>query len=458
MDRLLFARSQMAMSLAFHIVFAAIGIALPFAMFVVEGLYLVNRRPAYLRLARNWARATGLLFAVGAVSGTALAFELGLLWPKYIRVLGAVVGHAFALEGFAFFIEAIFIGLYLYGSHRLSPVAHWLCAGVIAISGAASGVLVLAANAWMQQPVGFTMDAAGQVIATDPFAIFRSFAWIVMAIHSTLACYGAVAVAMAGIYALAWIRGRRDDYCRIALFVSMAIGGLASVLQSVSGDAIAGFVYRTQPAKFAAMEGEFKTTRHAPMHLGGYPDMAAHRDRGAIEIPNLLSFLAAHDASAKVIGLDDIPRDRWPNVPAVHIAFDSMVGCGTVMAAVSALFWLIYACRRDRVFDHRRLLWMVVLISPLGMVALEAGWFVTEVGRQPWIIQGVMLTSDAVTPSGSVPAVFFAFTILYLILAFVVIVLLRRQAWHNNHRYVASLTSAYTEQSRTKALEPTEHP
>jgi cytochrome d ubiquinol oxidase subunit I len=425
-DRLAFARAQMGMSLAFHIVFAAIGIALPLAIFVVEGLFLWSGEQHYLRLARRWAKVTGLLFAIGAISGTALSFELGLLWPKYMQVMGAAVGQAFGLEGFAFFIEGIFIGLYLYGWRRLKPVTHWLCAGVIALSGAASGALVLAVNAWMQLPVGFKMDAAGKVISTDPSAIFRTYAWVVMSIHSTLACYEAVPLLMAGIYAMALLKGRRDAYCRSAMLVCMSIGGIAAILQPMSGDAIAKFVYRTQPAKFAAMEAEFETRTHAPMHLGGFPDLKARTDRDSIEIPDLLSFLAAHDFSARVTGLNDIPQALWPNVRVVHWAFDLMAVCGTIIAIATIIFWVEFAVRRQRVFEIRTVLWMLVIVGPLGLVALEAGWFVTELGRQPWIIQGIMLTKDAVTPSAQVPFVFFAFALLYVSLAVIVILLIRR--------------------------------
>lgn len=416
MDRLVFARAQMTVSLVFHIVFAAIGIALPLALFIVEGLFLATRRAHYHQLAMQWAKATGLVFAVGAVSGTALSFELGLLWPRYIEVMGAAVGHAFALEGFAFFIEAIFIGLYLYGRDRMSDVTHWLCGGVIALSGLASGALVLAANAWMQMPVGFTLDSAGKVIGADPLAIFRTPTWINMTIHSTFACYIAIPLFTAGVYAVAALRGRTDSYVRGGLLVSMAIGGVAALAQPISGDALARFVFRTQPAKFAAMESNFVTRSHAPLHVFG------------VTIPDGLSFLAAHDFNARVTGLDDLPRDRWPNVAVVHTAFDVMVTCGSLIALASALFWIAFWRGREELLNRRRLLQFIALVSPLGIVGLEAGWVVTEAGRQPWIIQGVMLTRDAVTPSQKVPLVFFAFALLYLAMGITVIVLLRRLA------------------------------
>ncbi len=374
---------------------------------------------------RKWAKATGLLFAVGAVSGTALSLELGLLWPKYMQIAGAVAGPAFGLEGFAFFIEAIFIGLYLYGWDRLSPVGHWLCGIMIALSGAVSGVLVLAVNAWMQLPIGFTMDSAGRVTSTDPAAIFKTYAWAVMSVHSTLACYSSVPFAVAAIYAMGLLRGRRDAYHRSAIVIALAVGGVAALLQPLAGDAIAKFVYQTQPAKFAGMEGEFKTLRYAPLHIGGFPDVNARRDVGAIEIPGGLSFLATHHFDAEVKGLDDIPRQDWPDVPAEHLAFDVMVGCGTLLLFVSMLFWGLRWRNGLDVLSYRWLLRMIVFAGPLGFIALEAGWMVTELGRQPWVINGVLRTADAVTPNPNVPIFFFGFSLLYLLLAVVVVALLR---------------------------------
>jgi len=425
MSPLVAARAQMGISLVFHIVFAAIGIGLPLLLVIAEGMYLRTRQTHYLALTRKWAKATGLLFAVGAVSGTALSFELGLLWPKYIQIAGAVAGPAFGLEGFAFFIEAIFIGLYLHGWDRLSPRAHWLCGIVIAISGAASGILVLAVNAWMQLPIGFTMDATGRVTSTDPAAIFKTYAWVAMSLHSTLACYSSVPFAVAAIYAMGWLRGRRDAYHRSGIVIALAVGGVAAVLQPMAGDAIAKFVYQTQPAKFAGMEGEFKTLRYAPLHIGGFPDVNSRRDVDDIEIPGGLSFLATHHFDALVKGLDDIPRQDWPDVPAEHFAFDVMVGCGTLLLFVSTIFWGWWWRHGSGILAHRWMLWMIVLAGPLGFIAMEAGWFVTELGRQPWVINGVLRTADAVTPNQNVPIFFFGFFLLYLLLAIVVVALLR---------------------------------
>jgi cytochrome d ubiquinol oxidase subunit I len=431
MDSILAARLQMTVSLAFHMVYAAVGIGLPLLLVIVEGLYLRTGEPHYKQLAKTWAKATGLLFAVGAVSGTALSLELGLLWPRYMELLGAVVGHIFGLEGYAFFLEAIFLGLYLYGWERLSPRAHWWCGVVIAATGMLSGIFVLGVNAWMQQPVGFEMNG-GEVAVTDPIAIFKQPLWFYMAWHSTLACYMAVSFAVAGWYAWRALGHRRDAAVRVGMTIAMAVGAVSAVLQPLSGDLLAKYVFESQPVKFAAMEGQFKTQTHAPLRIGGWPDTQNMETRWAIEIPGGLSYLATRDSNAEVQGLDRVPREDWPNVEIAHVAFQIMVAAGMTLVGLSVWFWFAWWRSRDRLFERRWLLRAAALASPLGFLGLEAGWFVTEVGRQPWIIQGVMRTSDAVTPAAGVPAMFAAFTLLYLVLGVTVVVLLRRLAVHAN--------------------------
>jgi cytochrome bd ubiquinol oxidase subunit I len=426
MDPLTAARSQMALSLGFHIVFAALGIGMPLLMVLAEGLWLRTGRPHYRDLARKWGKATALLFAIGAVSGTALSFELGLLWPRFMRFSGAIIGPAFALEGFAFFIEAIFLGLYLYGWDRLSPRAHWLAGIPVAVSGVLSGVLVLGVNAWMQTPAGFDLDPSGNPINIDPMAAFVAPSWPHMAIHSTLACYIAVGFAVAGVYALGILRGRRDDYHRSGLALGLVVGTVTALLQVVSGDFCARQVAQYQPVKLAAMEAHFKTERGAALIIGGIPDPDAGEVRFAIKLPGMLSFLATHDFDAEVKGLNDFPRADWPDVVLVHLAFQVMVGCGFALIALG--LWGMWAWRRGRLAEGRLLLRLLVLGSPLGFVALEAGWMVSELGRQPWTVYRVMRTRDAVTPADEVVVSLALFAALYLALAAVLVVLLRRLA------------------------------
>lgn len=426
MDALAAARSQMALSLAFHMIFAAAGIAMPLLMLMAEGMWLRTGQQHYKELARKWAKATGLLFAVGAVSGTALSFELGLLWPHFMEFAGSIIGPAFALEGYAFFVEAIFLGLYLYGWDRLSPVAHWLTGIPVAVSGLLSGILVVGVNAWMQAPVGFELDGSGQLANIDPLATFRSPFWINMAVHSSLSCYIAVGFAVAGVYAIGILRGRRDEYHRSGLTLAMIMATTSALLQPISGDFNARTVAEYQPAKLAAMEAHFETQAGAPLVIGGIPDEDAGEVRFAIEIPRGLSLLAAHDPDAVIKGLKDFPRDERPNVLWVHLAFQIMVGCGFLLIGLGLWYWWV-RWRRGFV-EGKWLLRALVFCAPLGFLALEAGWFVTELGRQPWTIYGLMRTSEAVTPSPDVPSSFFMFTALYLGLAVAVTVLLLRLA------------------------------
>ncbi|MDB4948323.1 MAG: cytochrome bd ubiquinol oxidase subunit [Gemmatimonadetes bacterium] len=424
MDVLTAARAQMEVSLAFHMVFAALGIGMPLQMAVAERAWMRTGRPHYRDLARKWAKATALTFAVGAVSGTALSFELGLLWPRFMAVAGGIIGPSFALEGYAFFLEAIFLGLYLYGWEKLSPRAHWWCGVAVAASGMLSGILVLAANAWMQTPVGYAL-VDGKPVGTTAFASFLAPAWPQMALHSTLACYVSTAFACSGVYALGMLRGRRDVYHRSGLGISMAVGAIAAVLQGISGDVSARGVAAQEPAKLAAMEAHYRTGPRVPLLVGGIPDPAADTVRWALRIPAGLSLLLHEDPDAVVVGLDSVPRNLRPNVAVVHAAFDVMVGCATVLVALGVAYWWM---RRKRREASRWLLRALVVGSPLGYVALQAGWIVTEAGRQPWMIGGVLLTRDGVTPVAEVPVTLFGFSLLYLALGTALALLLRRLA------------------------------
>lgn len=427
MNSLTAARAQMGMSLGFHMVFAACGIAMPLLMLIAEGLWLRTGKPHYRRLARTWGKATGLLFAIGAVSGTALSFELGLLWPRFMEFAGSLIGPAFALEGFAFFIEAIFLGLYLYGWDRLSPLAHWLCGIPVAVSGVLSGVLVVAVNAWMQNPGGFELDAGGRMVNVDPLATFRSPSWLHMSIHSSLSCYIAVGFAVAGVYAFGILRGKRDDYHRSGLRLALVMGTVTALLQPLSGDLNGQIVARDQPEKLAAMEALFETRAGAPLVLGGLADAKTGTIRFGIEIPYGLSLLAAHDPNAVIRGLDDFPPDDRPNVLWTHLAFQIMVGSGFVVLAVGVWYW--FATWRG-ILEGRWLLRGLVVGSPFGFAGLESGWFVSELGRQPWAVYHVLRTSQAVTPVSEVPISFFGFSLLYLGLGAALVVLLLRLARH----------------------------
>ncbi|HXH82331.1 MAG TPA: cytochrome ubiquinol oxidase subunit I [Candidatus Tectomicrobia bacterium] len=424
MDDLSFARAQMGLSLAFHIVFAVIGMGMPVLMVASEARWLRTRDPVALDLTHRWAKGTAILFAVGAVSGTVLSFELGLLWPRFMEFAGGIIGMPFSLEGFAFFTEAIFLGIHLYGWNRVPPRAHLLAGVVVALSGAASGVFVVTANAWMNAPTGFTM-VDGRVTDVDPIAAMLNPAAFQQVVHMLLAAYVATGFGVAGVHAWFLLRDRRNAFHRLAFAIALTVGAVAIPLQVASGDLIARMLADRQPAKFAAMEGLYRTRAAAPLTVGGIADDDAMTVRWALEIPYGLSLLAHHDPHATVTGLDAFPRDEWPNVQAVHLAFDVMVGLGLLLLAL-AVWAAALAWRRRGVPDDPWFLRAAVAAAPLGFVAIEAGWVVTEMGRQPWIIYGVMRTSEAVTPMPGLVVPFAVFTLVYVLLAVILVVLLRR--------------------------------
>jgi cytochrome d ubiquinol oxidase subunit I len=425
MSDLLAARSQMAMSLAFHIIFAVVGIGLPVLMVIAERRWQKTGDGIYLELAKRWSKGAAILFAVGAVSGTVLSFELVLLWPEFMKLAGGIIGMPFSLEGFAFFTEAIFLGIYLYGWDRISPRAHIWSGVAVAVSGTASGVFVVTANAWMNSPAGLEI-VGGQVTNVDPVAAMLNPAAFQQTLHMTLAAFAATGFAVAGIHAFLLLFDPLNAFHRRALSIALMLGAPAAVLQPISGDFSARSVARDQPVKLAATEAHFETMPGAPLILGGWPDMDAGTVRYAIKIPYGLSLLAFHDPKAVVKGLKDFPREDWPNVPIVHIAFQVMVALGTYLALVS--LWAGWTALRGRdLAANRRLLQAIALGTPMGFIAIEAGWTVTEVGRQPWIIHGVLRTADAVTPMPGLIVPFLLFTLLYCFLGVIVVWLLYRQ-------------------------------
>ncbi len=424
-DPLTYARGQMGLSLAFHMVFAAAGIALPALMVASDVLYRRTGARDYLELSRRLAKGTAVLFAVGAVSGTVLSFELGLLWPQFMGSFGELVGLPFALEGFAFFTEAIFLGIYLYGRERVAPNLHLFAGAVVAASGAASAFFVTLVNAFMNHPAGFRWEG-GRAVDIDPLAALFSPPWAHQTAHVLLSCYEAVGFAMAGIHAAMLLRDRASTFHRRALSLALCLGGAAALLQPVSGDLAAKHLAREQPIKLAALESHFDTSRRAPLQLGGWPDLERGEVRGAIAVPGGLSFLAHGDPNAEVKGLREFPRDEWPPVAPVHLCFQLMVGCGTALAGLS-LVAAALAWRKKALPDSRAFLWAVAAAGPLGFVALEAGWMVTELGRQPWVVRGALRTADAVTPFPHLAAPFGLFTAVYVLLGVVVLYLLKLQ-------------------------------
>lgn len=396
---------------------------MPFLMVVSHWLYLKRRDEEYLHLTKVWSKGVAIFFAIGAVSGTALSFELGILWPGFMRHAGAVIGMPFSWEGTAFFVEAIFIGVFLYGWNRINPWLHWLSGALVGISGVVSGIFVVCANAWMNSPAGFDW-VNGQAINIDPFKAMFNPAWVSQTLHMTLAAFEATAFAVAGLHALLYLKNKNRTIHKKAIIIAMVFGSIFALAQPLSGDYSAKNVAQRQPLKLAAIEGQFLTEKGAPLTIGGIPNERTMKTEYGIRIPNALSFLAYGDFNAEVKGLEEFPRENWPPIIVTHLSFQVMVGCGTLLALVGLIF--LYTKLRKKEMKNW-LLWLIVICTPLGFIAVEAGWFVTEVGRQPWIIYNIMKTADAVTPVPGQVFHLIAFTIIYALLTITAIWLMNRQ-------------------------------
>jgi cytochrome bd ubiquinol oxidase subunit I len=424
-DYLLEARQMQALSLGVHIPLVCFGISFPVMVLFIEWLHLRTGNPVYKALAKRWSKVMLILFAIGVVTGTILSFELGLLWPRFMEQWGEVFGFAFAVEGLAFFVEAIFIAIYVYGWDRLAPRVHFLSGIPIAIAGIVGSSSVIAVNGWMNNPQGFELNANGEVTDVNPLsAMFNANLWH-EEVHMYLAGFIVASALVAGVYAVAWLRGRRDHYHRAGLVVPLAVLSLAAPAQLFVGDWAARTVTEEQPTKLAAIEGLDETTKGADITLGGiYLDGDVH---GGITIPHGLSLLADHKWNATVQGLDAVRADDRPPVGWVRNAFQLMVGIGTLLALLS-LWFLWFRWRRGALPASRWFYRAVVVAGPASVVALIAGWIVTEVGRQPWIVYELMRTEQAVTGAEGIPVGYAALVVVYIGLAGVAFYMLRRLA------------------------------
>jgi cytochrome bd ubiquinol oxidase subunit I len=422
---LFYARQQMAFSLGSHIIIASLGMAFPFLVVFAEWRGQRTGDRVYDTLARRWAKAMGVLFAVGAVSGTILSFEFGILWPAWMRRFGDVMGLPFAMEGFAFFLEAIFVGIYLYGWDRLPPRVHLLTGIPIGIAGVASAFFVVAANGWMNTPTGFEI-VGGRVTDVDPWAAFFNDALWPEAMHMILAAFIVAGCLVATPYAWAMLHGKNDRYHRIGLALPLTVALVTVPIQIVVGDWAARNVAHNQPTKLAAMEGQFDTERGAPIHIGGWFDTDGEI-RFGIRIPKGLSLLARHEPNAEIQGLEAVPPEDRPPVNVVRLAFQTMVGIAFGLLGLG--LWMLIAWRRNRTLPRSRwFLRFAVAAGPAAVIALEAGWVVTEVGRQPWIVYEVMRVADAVTTAPNIRYGYFLLVAVYAVLAVATLYVLRRLA------------------------------
>jgi cytochrome bd ubiquinol oxidase subunit I len=421
------ARMQMAFSLGWHIIFSCFGITFPALVLFAE--WRAHRRAdADLeRLAHTWAKAMGAMFAAGAVSGTILSFEMGILWPGLMDRFGEVFGFPFILEGFTFFIEAIFLGIYLFSWGRLSPRVHLLTGLPIIPAGLAGAFFVISANGWMNTPDGFDLDATGRVVNVDVIDGMFNRSTMAQWLHMIVAAFMVVGFTVASIYAVGMLRGKRTRYHRLGLIIPLTLAAIATPVQIGVGDYIANVVADTQPVKLAAMEGLYHTDTGVPLSLGGiYTD---NELRYALEIPWGLSLLVTHDPNGQVVGLETVPAELRPPVNVVHLSYNAMVGIGfTLMLITLAMAWTWW--RHRRVPEGRWFLRGIALSGVASIVAMEAGWITTEVGRQPWVVYNHLKTADAVSTAPGLYLGLWAVLAVYAVLTFLTIYTLRRLARH----------------------------
>jgi cytochrome bd ubiquinol oxidase subunit I len=436
-SELLPARSQMAFTLGFHIILACLGVAFPAMMLIANYIGLKRGDPVALGLARRWSKVAAVTFAVGAVTGTVLSFEFGLLWPAFSGRFGEVYGILFAIEGIFFFLEAIFIAIYIFGWDRLSGWAHFWAGIPIAICGIGGAYSVVSVNAWMNQPQGYTLDGAGNVTDIDPLEVMWTPATGYEVAHMILAAYLVTAFLVASVYAVGMLRGRRDRHHRLGLLIPLTVASILAPIQFFVGDTAARAIAEDQPIKFAAMECIDHTHTHVTEYIGGICT-----DDGVewgIGIPDLDSFLVGFSADTEVVGLDSVPPgERPPSNTMLHLSFDAMVGIGTAMIALGAWFGFVWWRKRD--IPKTPWFLRVVAVSGIAAIlAMEAGWIVTEVGRQPWVVYGVMRTEDAVTGASGVWLTFSIVLVLYALLGTATVLILRRMArrWREDGEAIA---------------------
>ncbi|MBS1678445.1 MAG: cytochrome ubiquinol oxidase subunit I [Actinobacteria bacterium] len=425
-SNLLAAREQMAFTLGFHIVLACLGVALPATILVANWIGLKKDDRDAMELAQRWSKAMAVTFAVGAVTGTVLSFEFGLLWPHFVERFGAAFGIAFGIEGLFFFLEAIFLAIYIYGWKRLPGWVHWWTGVPMFVSGIGGAFSVVTANSWMNQPQGFTLDAAGKVTEVEPFKVIFNPATPYEVPHMILAAYMVVGFLVASVYAVGMLKGRRDRLHRLGLIIPLTIACIATPLQLLVGDTAAREVAHHQPAKFAAMECIQDTGSHQTEYIGGI--CTADGVKLAIPIPELDSILVGFSPNTKVTGLNSIPNDERPPVNTfIHLAFDAMVGIGTALMLLA--LWLAYLVYKKREVPTNRWFLKAVSVSGVGAIlALWSGWIVTEVGRQPWIVYKYMKTSEAVTNANGIWAAFVFTLLLYTALGVIAVMVLRRMS------------------------------
>jgi cytochrome d ubiquinol oxidase subunit I len=430
-DSVPWARSQMAFTLGFHIILVPLGVSWAFMAMIANWRAIKRDDDDALMLAQRWSKFMAVTFAVGAVTGTVLTFEFGLLWPTFMGRFGAAFGIPFTIEGLFFFLEAIFIAIYIYGWKRMSPWLHFWVVVPIIISGIGGTVSVVAANAWMNEPGGFTLDSSGNVTDVDPWGVIFNKAMPLQALHMVLAAYLVGGFLIASVYAVGMLRGRRDRYHRLGFLIPFTVACIATPIQMGVGDSLARWVYNNEPEKFAAIELVPETSSDVPETLLGHLNSDGTVS-GGIKLPGVASWLSdpSEGKNTVIQGRNAFPADEQPSIHetnVVHLAWDVMVGIGTLLFLLALWYAASWVFRR-RMPKSKLFLWIASAAGVLSILALEAGWVVTEVGRQPWIVHNYLTVEEGATTNGGVWITFLVICALYLVVGTTLILVMRRMS------------------------------
>ena len=456
-DPVPWARAQMAFTLACHIILVPLGVSWALMTLIANYRAIRHDDRDALVLAQRWSKYMAVTFAVGAVTGTVLSFEFGLLWPKFMGRWGEAFGVPFAFEGLFFFTEAIFLAIYIFGWRRLKPWTHFWTGVPIVLAGIFGSASVVAANAWMNSPSGFTLDSNGNVIDVDPVGVIFNDAMPLQAAHMILAAYVVGGFLVASVYATGMLRGRQDRYHRLGFVIAFTVAAVATPIQMGVGDALARWVFNNQPAKFAAIEMVPETSKDVPETLLGHLNEDGTVS-GGIKIPGLASWLSdpSTGSSTTVQGLNEFPADERPTtrqVNVVHLAWDVMIGLGTLLFLLSVWYAASWIFRR-RMPASKWFLRAAACSGVLAIITMEAGWVVAEVGRQPWIVYHHMKVEDAATANTGIWIMFIVVVILYLALAVTTILVLR--AMSRRFRRSGGFTDHDTPYGPSESLEDAE--
>lgn len=396
-DAVLLARIQFAFTISFHIIFPAFSIGLASYLAVLEGLWLLTRREVYIEAFRYWMKIFAVVFGMGVVSGIVMSYQFGTNWSVFSDKTGPILGPLMGYEVLtAFFLEAGFLGVMLFGMNKVGPRLHFFATLMVAVGTLISAFWILSVNSWMQTPAGYAINEAGQFIPSDWWAAVFNPSFPYRLVHMVLAAYLTTAFAVGGVAAWHLLRDRRNEGARVMFSMAMWMAAIVSPIQIFAGDLHGLNTLEHQPAKVAAMEGHFETQKGAPLILFGWPDMEAEETLFAIEIPKLGSLILTHEWDGELKGLKEwAPEDR-PNAPIVFWSFRIMVGIGVLMALLG--LWSLYQRVRGKLFDTDLLFRAAVAMTPAGFIAILAGWVTTEVGRQPYTVYGLLRTADSVSP------------------------------------------------------------